>query len=54
MRVTKGNENVFGDLGFPPAETENLRLRAKRMIALTGYILIRPYAEYRIMPSTAG
>ncbi len=38
MRVTKGHENVFVDCGFPPAEAENLRLRAKLMISLTGYI----------------
>jgi predicted XRE-type DNA-binding protein len=38
MRVTKGSENVFVDCGFPPAEAENLRIRAKLMIALTGYI----------------
>jgi predicted XRE-type DNA-binding protein len=38
MRVTKGSDNVFVDLGFPPAEAENLRIRAKMMIALTSYI----------------
>jgi len=38
MRATKGNENVFVDCGFPPAEAENLRIRAKMMMALTGYI----------------
>ena len=31
MRTTKGNENVFIDCGFPPAEAENLRIRAKMM-----------------------
>jgi len=36
--VTKGSENVFVDLGYPPSEAENLRLRVKMMIALTGYI----------------
>ena len=38
MRITKGNDNVFLDCGFPPAEAENLRLRAKLMMALTAYI----------------
>ena len=38
MRATKGSENVFIDCGFPPAEAENLRIRAKMMMALTGYI----------------
>jgi hypothetical protein len=35
MRATKGNENVFVDCEFPPAEAENLRIRAKMMMALT-------------------
>jgi predicted XRE-type DNA-binding protein len=38
MRVTRGNDNVFLDCGFPPAEAENLRIRARMMTALTGYI----------------
>ncbi|MGA2742979.1 MAG: helix-turn-helix transcriptional regulator [Bryobacteraceae bacterium] len=38
MRVTKGNDNVFVDCGFPPAEAENLRIRSEMMIALSGYI----------------
>jgi predicted XRE-type DNA-binding protein len=38
MRITKGSENVFVDCGFPPAEAENLRIRAKMMAALTRYI----------------
>jgi predicted XRE-type DNA-binding protein len=38
MRVTKGNENVFVDCGFPPAEAENLRIRSEMMIALSSYI----------------
>lgn len=38
MRATKGSENVFVDCGFPPAEAENLRIRAKMMMALTSYI----------------
>jgi predicted XRE-type DNA-binding protein len=38
MRATKGSENVFVDCGFSPAEAENLRIRAKMMVALTDYI----------------
>ncbi len=38
MRVIKGSGNVFVDCGFPPAEAENLRIRAKLMMALTGHI----------------
>jgi len=47
MRVTKGNENIFVDCGFPPAEAENLRIRAKMMIALTGYIQERKITQSR-------
>ncbi|MGA2590606.1 MAG: XRE family transcriptional regulator, partial [Bryobacteraceae bacterium] len=45
MRVTKGNENVFVDCGFPPAEAENLRMRAEMMIALSGYIQDRKISQ---------
>ena len=45
MRATKGNENVFVDCGFPPAEAENLRIRAKMMVALTGYIQDRKISQ---------
>jgi predicted XRE-type DNA-binding protein len=38
MRATTGNENVFVDCGFAPTEAENLRIRAKMMMVLTGYI----------------
>ena len=38
MRITKGQDNVFIDCGFPPAEAENLRLRADMMIALRSHI----------------
>ena len=47
MRATKGNENVFVDCGFPPAEAENLRIRAKMMMALTGYIQERKITQAR-------
>jgi predicted XRE-type DNA-binding protein len=45
MRVTKGSENVFIDCGFPPAEAENLRIRAQLMIALTRYIQKRKLTQ---------
>jgi predicted XRE-type DNA-binding protein len=45
MRATKGSENVFVDCGFPPAEAENLRIRAKMMMALTGYIQERKITQ---------
>ena len=47
MRATKGNENVFVDCGFPPTEAENLRIRAKLMMALTGYIQERKITQSR-------
>jgi predicted XRE-type DNA-binding protein len=46
-RVTKGSGNVFLDLGFEPAEAENLRIRSKLMIALTGYIQDRKLTQLR-------
>ena len=45
MRATKGSENVFIDCGFPPSEAENLRIRAKMMMALTGYIQERKITQ---------
>jgi len=47
MRMTRGNENVFVDCGFPPAEAENLRIRAKMMMALTAYIQERKVTQSR-------
>jgi predicted XRE-type DNA-binding protein len=47
MRATKGSENVFADCGFPPAEAENLRIRAKMMMALTGYVQERKITQAR-------
>jgi predicted XRE-type DNA-binding protein len=47
MRTTKGNENVFADCGFPPAEAENLRIRAKMMMTLTGYVQERRITQAR-------
>src|SRR6266699_5355454 len=47
MRATRGRENVFVDCGFPPTEAENLRIRAKMMMALTGYIQERKITQSR-------
>jgi predicted XRE-type DNA-binding protein len=47
MRATKGSENVFADCGFPPTEAENLRIRTKMMMALTGYIQERKITQAR-------
>jgi predicted XRE-type DNA-binding protein len=34
IEITHGSNNVFADLGFAPAEAENLRIRADLMLAL--------------------
>ena len=34
IKITKGSDNVFRDLGFSPVEAEHLRVRAELMIAL--------------------
>jgi len=47
MRATKDSGNVFVDCGFPPAEAENLRIRAKMMMALTAYIEERKITQSR-------
>ena len=47
MRAAKGSENVFIDCGFPPSEAENLRIRAKMMMALTNYIQERKITQSR-------
>jgi predicted XRE-type DNA-binding protein len=47
MRVTKGSGNVFVDCGFPVAEAENLHIRAKLMMALTGHIHERKLTQSR-------
>src|SRR5437660_8690384 len=47
MRATKGSDNVFVDCGFPPAEAENLRIRAKMMMVLAGYIQEKKITQSR-------
>src|ERR1035437_9580408 len=54
MRATKRSENVFLDCGFPPAEAEILRIRAKMMMALTGYIQERKITQSRISSLVRG
>ena len=39
--VTPAGGNVFADLGFPPAEAENLKLRSQLMTALLDLIAKR-------------
>jgi predicted XRE-type DNA-binding protein len=34
IEITHGSNNVFADLGFAPAEAENLKIRADLMLAL--------------------
>jgi predicted XRE-type DNA-binding protein len=46
-RTIKGSENVFVNCGFPPAEAEDLRIRAKMMMALTDYIQERKITQAR-------
>ena len=47
MRVMKGDANVFVDCGFPPVEAENLRIRAKMMMALAELIRTRKLTQAR-------
>jgi predicted XRE-type DNA-binding protein len=39
--VTPADGNVFADLGFPPAEAENLKVRSSLMIAVQKIIVER-------------
>ena len=34
LKRTRGSDNIFVDLGFPPGEAENLKLRSDLMIAI--------------------
>lgn len=38
MKVIKGKENIFFDLGFSPADARNLRMRSQLMTALRKFI----------------
>jgi predicted XRE-type DNA-binding protein len=37
LKRTRGSDNVFADLGFPPGEAENLKLRSDLMIAIVAF-----------------
>jgi len=41
MKIERSSGNVFRDLGFPPEEAENLRLRSELMVQLTKLIKAR-------------
>ncbi len=45
MRITRGSDNVFRDIGFPPADAENLRIRTEMMVALRRYIRSRKLTQ---------
>ena len=37
LKRTRGSDNIFADLGFPPGEAENLKLRSDLMIAIVAF-----------------
>jgi predicted XRE-type DNA-binding protein len=37
LKRTRGSDNIFVDLGFPPGEAENLKLRSDLMIAIVSF-----------------
>ena len=37
LKRTIGSDNIFADLGFPPAEAENLKLRSDLMIPIVAF-----------------
>ncbi len=37
LKQTTGSDNIFADLGFPPGEAENLKLRSELMITLVTF-----------------
>ena len=38
LKITKGSDNVFRDLGFDEPEAENLKLRSDLMIKIEKYV----------------
>jgi predicted XRE-type DNA-binding protein len=44
IEITHGSNNVFADLGFAPAEAENLKIRADLMLALRERIQIQGWS----------
>jgi len=47
MEMIKSSGNVFLDLGFKPAEAENLRIRAELMMSLQDYLKSPPLTVTR-------
>ena len=39
LKMTRGSGNIYRDLGFSPAEAENLRLRSELMDGIEDYYL---------------
>lgn len=38
LKMEKGSGNIFRDLGFPPAEAQNLIMRAELMIKIEQFV----------------
>jgi len=47
IKITKGSDNVFRDVGFSPVEAEHLRVRAELMLALEQVITRRRLTQAR-------
>ena len=47
MKITKGSDNVFRDLGISPVEAEHLRVRAELMLTLERLIARRRLTQAR-------
>ena len=47
IKIERSSGNVFRDLGFPPEEAENLRLRSELMIQLSRVIKDRKLTQAR-------
>jgi predicted XRE-type DNA-binding protein len=47
MKVTIGSDNIFLDLGFPPAEAEHLKVRADLSITLVAIIRANKLTQAR-------
>jgi predicted XRE-type DNA-binding protein len=45
IKVTKGSDNVFEDLGFSPIEAMNLKIRTDLMIELRSFILEKGWTQ---------
>jgi predicted XRE-type DNA-binding protein len=37
LKRVKGSDNIFADLGFPPGEAENLKMRSDLMIGIATF-----------------